>query len=1015
MASSLLMIVFLDLSRTLKKTKLSEFTSKQLFWVSQILMPVILVIAIWFWVTESGCTTCNNGSPWLAILTLVAGGVFYLYTDRLTKHIGPRWVVAVLFTLVTAFSFLELKVNDITIASGLMALALVYIVIGYLLEKEGDQLSKGLPFYVLAYLVALYLTFTTYQTSSDVLSLIIILFGDVFLLGFTSFIRRDVRWLYGAVWLFCLPVYLLANTYITLIDNQSLVMFGLGLIYLVSGYLVGRRNLNWGGPLLTSAAFLSVVSSAMASGNLILVTIFLITWSTLYSLIAAWLKWSWLLIPGILAANLAVFTLNYEIALQNKEIIPEPMIPFFWENLIVSYSGLGIVSWFIARYLTRIIERDWTWPLYAIGFLNLAGGFVASLFMRDWIAFGITGLIAILFMVYARLKMIKIIEQSFFPILPYLGIGGIFVTQLYLANGLDLKDYWPLFSVVFCTAFAAGAWWLRKNKQGDIYQLPLLLGGLGLMVIPLVGSFVFWIPWVAVLVFLVAGVVYLIDAGLRRFQLTAYLGTGILFFTQFHALDAYWPTAWDFWPVITSGVCGVLAAIAWWLRGKKLEGVYEIPARIGGLGLLMIPLLGSVWLWIWNEDIWIAAVVFIICGLVWLVDAGLRRLQWMAFPGMGTAFIAHFFLLGAYWQGALEIWPIITIGLCTLLTAIAWWLRERDLERIYGLPLRIAGLGLMIIPLGGSITFVESWIAAVVFSICGLILLADAGIRQIRWIAFPGVVVIFSAHFFLRMALWPEGDIYWPVISAGVCLILTMISWLLRSRKIKDIYELPFRLGGLVLIIIPILGVLIQISESIYMKTYLFMPGVLTFGIAGVMYLIYAILRDKPILGYVGIANIVFMIWTLWGHFEITELQAFILPLGFALLGSGWYERKRYKGRFYLPFTIAGCVLMLGTAFFQSIPRDAWEYAVLVGIESLLAIAWGIRSHLRGYVMLGGLALILNALFQFIPSFLEWSRWMQIGLTGSILLGLGLLALFQREKLLETREKISKEWQSWDQ
>jgi hypothetical protein len=65
-------------------------------------------------------------------------------------------------------------------------------------------------------------------------------------------------------------------------------------------------------------------------------------------------------------------------------------------------------------------------------------------------------------------------------------------------------------------------------------------------------------------------------------------------------------------------------------------------------------------------------------------------------------------------------------------------------------------------------------------------------------------------------------------------------------------------------------------------------------------------------------------------------------------------------------------------------------------------------------VQTGGLALLANAIVQFGPSFLELPRWVHIGLTGIILLGAGLLALFRREKLLETRKRISEEWKQWE-
>lgn len=208
--------------------------------------------------------------------------------------------------------------------------------------------------------------------------------------------------------------------------------------------------------------------------------------------------------------------------------------------------------------------------------------------------------------------------------------------------------------------------------------------------------------------------------------------------------------------------------------------------------------------------------------------------------------------------------------------------------------------------------------------------------------------------------------------------------------------------------LVPLGGVFI---DALFSNNFLLYA--LTFGLAGVMYFGDAVFHDLPSLGYLGIFNFIAVIWAVLLEYEVNELQAFVLPFGLALLGMGWYERIRYKERFYRLFTMAGCLILLGTAFYQSIPRGAWEYALLVGIESIIAITWGIYTKSRGYVQVGGVALIANAMVQFIPSFLEWSRWMQIGLTGSILLGLGLLALFRREKLLETRQKITTEWRSW--
>jgi hypothetical protein len=131
-------------------------------------------------------------------------------------------------------------------------------------------------------------------------------------------------------------------------------------------------------------------------------------------------------------------------------------------------------------------------------------------------------------------------------------------------------------------------------------------------------------------------------------------------------------------------------------------------------------------------------------------------------------------------------------------------------------------------------------------------------------------------------------------------------------------------------------------------------------------------------------------------------------------LGIGWYERTREEYLLYKILTYAGLILLMGTAFIQSIPRGAYTYAILVGIEGLIAVVWGVRTHCRCYVQVGGLALIANAVVQLGPGFIYLPRWIQIGLTGAILLGGGMAALFKREQILNTRQRITDEWRQWN-
>ena len=165
---------------------------------------------------------------------------------------------------------------------------------------------------------------------------------------------------------------------------------------------------------------------------------------------------------------------------------------------------------------------------------------------------------------------------------------------------------------------------------------------------------------------------------------------------------------------------------------------------------------------------------------------------------------------------------------------------------------------------------------------------------------------------------------------------------------------------------------------------------------------------------YLGLGAFVVVIWALLLAFDVSEPQAYVIPLGLALLGMGWNERLRGGGILYWLPTLLGLIVLLGSAFIQSLPRGAFVYALLLGVESLAALGWGIRTHSRSYVQLGGVALIAITIAQLGPGFVELSRFIQIGVTGGILLGGGLVILFKREQILEARQRLTKEWRQWE-
>jgi hypothetical protein len=164
-------------------------------------------------------------------------------------------------------------------------------------------------------------------------------------------------------------------------------------------------------------------------------------------------------------------------------------------------------------------------------------------------------------------------------------------------------------------------------------------------------------------------------------------------------------------------------------------------------------------------------------------------------------------------------------------------------------------------------------------------------------------------------------------------------------------------------------------------------------------------------LGYLGAGAFSVAYCAALLYFGATELQAYVMPLGLGLLALGWNERRLNSPGAYRAATLLGLLALMGTAFLQSL--DGSIYAWLLLAESLAAVAWGMRTHSRGYVEVGALALIANAIAQFGPGFIELPRWVQLGSIGTILLGGGLAALLRREQILATRRALVGEWRQW--
>jgi hypothetical protein len=792
-ACAMLTYSVLWLARAVQNTGVADFTRLPLLVASQVGMVAVVVAAIAGWMLQTGCGSygwgCPWGSPWLPILALGVGVLFYATTNVLFKWLMARWAAAVLFPVTVILVLLELDVGDTTLGLVLMVLALAYLGVGYALERREGRRAAGWPFYAMGYTVAL---LVTAMAVPDTDGLYRVLFGDVVLVVVSAAIFRSYWWIYGAAWLFMLPVYVILHLYVPSLVYRGLFTGLLGLNYAIAGYALGRRNLFLGGPFLSAAAFLSVVAVGLTWGDRGVASLVLSVVAVLYLGAALWLGWNWLLLAPLLAVHLLIFAVNDMLLVGVRTLA--------WA-LTVSYGLLGLVLLLGGLALRRLGQERWGRPLYLVCVLDLVGAYFAGLVLGGPLAVGVSVVMAVLLFSFAWLERAEVAERKLPPLLTYAGIAAVFL--------------------------------------GHFYALTLF--GLGVE---------------------------------------------------------------DVWPFFTAGLCAVFVVLPWLLQREPLAELYGVPLRWAGLGLMAIPVVGSMALAVFGRGPIGAVVTLAIAGLTYGIDGTVRRVPYLAWATIAVVFAGHFFVLGAFGIGVEGIWPAFTAGLCAAFVALAWLLRRDWLADLYGVSLRWAGLALMAIPLLGAVglLLVNDWavLLAVTFAIAGLTFGADGALRRVVWLV------------------------------------------------------------------------------------------------------------------YLGAGALVVVIWGVLMALNVREPQAYVFPVGLTLLGIGWNERRYGRSLQYQGCMVPGMAVLMGSAFIQSLGPGNWPYALLLVAESVVAIGWGVRRHLKRCVQVGGVGLLANAIAQLGPAFVDLSGWIQIGLTGTILLGGGMLALLRREEILAARQRFSAEWREWE-
>jgi hypothetical protein len=387
-------------------------------------------------------------------------------------------------------------------------------------------------------------------------------------------------------------------------------------------------------------------------------------------------------------------------------------------------------------------------------------------------------------------------------------------------------------------------------------------------------------------------------------------------------------------------------------------------------------------------DVLVLAVAARLFGRPWLVYAAV----WL-------------FMLPIYLVLDLNVpWLVnrgLLLGLLGLLyIAVGYGLARRARRLAWPFLSAAVALGVAIIPLVWEVPAVAG---PVLFVLAALYALAAVWLAW-PWLLLPGLLALNLALLAANLGLFrPLGPTDVLLVISGALLGWALVGSGLGLRRAGYTrWHWPLYVAG-------------AADATLALVAGLVAGGWLAVGLAAaaITYAGEAAVRRILYLAYLALGVLVLAIWAALAALNVFEPQAYAAPLGLALLGTGWNERRLRSTNSYLWPTLAGLLVLLGTAFVQSLGDRGELYALVLLVESVAALAWGIRTLTRCCCRLGGLALLLNAVAQLGPAFLEFSRWIQIGTTGALLLGAGLLALFKRDKILRVRRQMTNEWRQW--
>jgi hypothetical protein len=189
---------------------------------------------------------------------------------------------------------------------------------------------------------------------------------------------------------------------------------------------------------------------------------------------------------------------------------------------------------------------------------------------------------------------------------------------------------------------------------------------------------------------------------------------------------------------------------------------------------------------------------------------------------------------------------------------------------------------------------------------------------------------------------------------------------------------------------------------------------------AGALYITIAYRERQYLLGYLGMA-LLEIAWALLLYAnDIRQPQFYALPGGLYFLGIAYLEMQLGRRKYAIAIEMLGLGVLLVTSFAQSLEGETGlAYFILLMIESLLVIWWGVLQKRKIPFFTGIAAMAINIAAQVIiliavHDIHRINRWLVAFGAGLLITAIAIIAELKREQLRTYSRQVSEMLERWE-